>query len=132
MGNSIEKSAHSKGASMCKGPEQGRSLVAQDAFQRDPPGFKIPKMHSFFFFFGLFRAIPVASGGSQARGLIRAAAASLHHGHSNAGSEPHLQPIAPTAIATYSNHSSRQCQILNPLRDARNRTCVLMDASQVC
>ena len=50
MGNSIEKSAHSKGASMCKGPEQGRSLVAQDAFQRDPPGFKIPKMHSFFFF----------------------------------------------------------------------------------
>ena len=32
-------------------------------------------------------------GGSQARGLIAAAAASLHHSHSNAGSEVHLRPI---------------------------------------
>ena len=31
----------------------------------------------FFFFFGLFRATPTASGGSQARGLIRAVAAGL-------------------------------------------------------
>ena len=44
----------------------------------------------FFFFF--FRAIPVAYGGSQARGRIRAATTSLHHSHSNARSEPHLQP----------------------------------------
>ena len=29
---------------------------------------------------------------SQARGQIGAAAASLHHSHSNTGSEPHLQP----------------------------------------
>ena len=43
----------------------------------------------FFFFFCLFRAIPMAYGGSQARGRIRDAAASLHHSHSNAGSEPH-------------------------------------------
>ena len=28
-------------------------------------------------------------------------------------------------------HSSRQCQILNPLREARDRTCVLMDTSQI-
>ena len=28
-------------------------------------------------------------------------------------------------------HSSRQCQILNPLSEARDRTRVLMDASQV-
>ena len=42
-----------------------------------------------FFFFVLFR---VAYGDSQARGLIGAAAASLHHSHSNAGSEPQLQP----------------------------------------
>ena len=42
---------------------------------------------SFFFF---FRATPMAYGGSQARGLIRAAAASLYHSHSNLGSEPHL------------------------------------------
>ena len=46
----------------------------------------------FFFFFGLFRATPVASGGSQARGLIRAVAADLHHSHSNTGSEPCLWP----------------------------------------
>ena len=34
----------------------------------------------------------MAYGGSQARGPIEAVAAGLHHGHSNAGSEPHLQP----------------------------------------
>ena len=33
----------------------------------------------------------MAHGGSQARGQIRAAAAGLHHRHSNAGSEPCLQ-----------------------------------------
>ena len=43
-----------------------------------------------YFFFFLFRAIPMAYGGSQARGLIRATAAGLHH--SNSRSEPCLQP----------------------------------------
>ena len=33
-----------------------------------------------------FRAAPVAYGSSQARGQIGAAAASLYHSHSNAGS----------------------------------------------
>ena len=33
-----------------------------------------------------------AYGGSQARGQIKAIAASLHHNHSNAGSKPHLRP----------------------------------------
>ena len=37
-------------------------------------------------------AAPTAYGGSQARGRIRAAAAGLHHSHSNAESEPRLQP----------------------------------------
>ena len=47
-------------------------------------------------------------GGSQARGLIGAvAAADLHH-------------------------SSQQRQILNPLSEARDRTSVLMDTSQIC
>ena len=41
----------------------------------------------------LFRAAPVAHGSSQARGQIRAAAASLYHSHSNARSELHLRPI---------------------------------------
>ena len=35
-------------------------------------------------------AAPAAHGGSQARGLIRATAAGLHHRHSNARPEPHL------------------------------------------
>ena len=38
----------------------------------------------FFFLFCLFRASPKAHGGSQARGGIRAVAASLHRSHSNA------------------------------------------------
>ena len=42
----------------------------------------------FFFFFLLFWTTPVAYGGSQARGQIRATAAG--HGHSNKGSQPHL------------------------------------------
>ena len=46
-----------------------------------------------FIFILLFRAVPVAYGGSQARALIRATAAGLHHSHSNAGSEPCVQPI---------------------------------------
>ena len=29
-------------------------------------------------------------------------------------------------------NSSRQCQILNPLSEARGRTCILMDTSQIC
>ena len=34
-------------------------------------------------FFGLFTATPIAYGGSQARARIGAAAAGLHHSHSN-------------------------------------------------
>ena len=41
----------------------------------------------FFFFFG---ATSVAYGGSQARGQSGAAAAGLHHSHSNAGSKPYV------------------------------------------
>ena len=63
---------------------------------------KIVFVFFFFFFFGLFafsRAAPTAYGGSQARGLIRAVAASLRQSHSNAGSKPRLQPI-PQITAT--------------------------------
>ena len=41
---------------------------------------------SFFLSFLLFRAFPVAYGGSQYRGPIRATAARLHHSHSHIGS----------------------------------------------
>ena len=46
----------------------------------------------FFFFFFLFRVASEAYGDSQARGRIGALASGLHHGHSNATSEPCLQP----------------------------------------
>jgi len=56
----------------------------------------------FFFFFCLFVfvvvvvaiswAAPAAYGGSQARGRIGAVATGLRQSHSNAGSEPRLQP----------------------------------------
>ena len=50
----------------------------------------------FFFFFVclfvfVFRATPVTYGSSQARGLIGADAAGLHHSH-NVGSKAHMQP----------------------------------------
>ena len=47
---------------------------------------------SFFDLFAISRAALAAYGGSQARGLIRAVATGLRQSHSNAGSEPHLQP----------------------------------------
>ena len=49
--------------------------------------------------FFLFRAAPVAHGGSQARGWIGAAAACLHHSHSNMSSERRLRPT-PQLTAT--------------------------------
>ena len=48
-------------------------------------------MHTFFAFC-LLRATLTAYGGFQARGLIGAVAAGLHHSHSNAGSKLRLQP----------------------------------------
>ena len=51
------------------------------------------------FVFCLFITTPAAYGDSQARGLIRAVASGLHQSHSNARSEPHLQP-APQLTAT--------------------------------
>ena len=55
----------------------------------------------FIYFFCLFvfsRAAAVAYGGSQARGLIGAATDGLQQSHSNAGSEPHLQPTPQLAV----------------------------------
>ena len=57
----------------------------------------------FFFFFFVFLlfiwAAPAAYGGSQARDLIGAVATGLRQSHSNAGSEPRLQPT-PQLTAT--------------------------------
>ena len=53
----------------------------------------------FYFILLLFRASPVAYGGSQARGLIGATATSLCHSHSNASPKTRLQPT-PQLAAT--------------------------------
>ena len=47
----------------------------------------------------LFRVVPVAHGGSQARDQIGTAVAGLWHSHSNTGSELHLR-TAPQLTAT--------------------------------
>ena len=46
----------------------------------------------FFVFLPFFGPLPQHMGGSQARGLIGAVAASLRQSHSNAGSKPRLRP----------------------------------------
>ena len=51
------------------------------------------------FFFAISWAAPTAYGSSQARGRIRAVAASIRQSHSNTGSEPRLQPT-PQLTAT--------------------------------
>ena len=45
-----------------------------------------------FYFICPFKAIPMAYGGSQTRGPIRAVATNLCQNHSNAGSKPRLHP----------------------------------------
>ena len=48
------------------------------------------KRYILFYFALFFRTAPVAYRGSQARSPIGAIATSLHHSHSNTGSEPRL------------------------------------------
>ena len=69
-------------------------LLMEDFLQRSQSPLQILFFFFFFFFFFfcIFRATPVAYGGSQAKGPIGATAASLYHCHSNMGSKPRLQP----------------------------------------
>ena len=71
--------------------------------------------------FCLFRATPVAYGGSQARGPIGAVAAGLHH----------CKAMPDPSLVCDLHHSSQRCRILNPLIKARDWTCVLMDTSWI-
>ena len=71
----------------------------------EPPYPPVSHLFIYLFIF-LFRATPEAYGGSQARGLIRAVAAGLCHSHSNTGSLTHWS-------------------------EARDRNCILTDASQI-
>ena len=78
-----------------------------------------------FVFVCLFRAAPVAYRGSQAMSRIRTVASSPHHSHTTATATPDLSHVCDP------HHSSRQHWKLNPLSEARDQTCVLMDTSQI-
>uniref|UniRef100_A0A8D0Q2C6 Uncharacterized protein n=1 Tax=Sus scrofa TaxID=9823 RepID=A0A8D0Q2C6_PIG len=85
---------------------------------------EVPLVYLFVYLFCLFafyRAVPVAYGGAQATGLIRAVASGLCQSHSNTD----LCHICDL------HHSSWQCQILNPLRKARDQSHNLMVPSQI-
>ena len=96
-GNFVEKDF--RGPVVLRGPQWQTLLFSSCCLQ--PPGqqkpcfacqkFYCPK-RIYIFFFCLFRAAPAAYGGSQARGLIWAVAASLPHSHGRARSEPCLRP----------------------------------------
>ena len=60
-----------------------------------------------FCFVLLFRAIPMAYGSSQARGVIGAVVTGLCHSHSNARSEPHLWPSPQLSNARSLTHWPR-------------------------
>ena len=79
---------------------------------------------NFCFFVSLFcflGAKPVAHGGSQARGLIRATAADPHHSHRDTRSKPCLRPT-PQLTATPDP---------SPTERGPDRPRKLMDTSQV-
>ena len=84
-------------------------------------GMHVSFLSLFFFFFCLFRAQPMAYGGSQV------------------WVESKLQPLAYATATAMRNpshvcdlhHSSWQCWNLNPLSEARDWTCVFKDASQI-
>ena len=76
-----------------------------------PGGSFILFLFIYFLSFVFFRAVPMAYGGSQARGQIRDIAASLHHSYSNSGFESHLRDL---------HHSSWQCWLLDPLSKTRD------------
>ena len=73
-----------------------------------------------FFSLFFFKSHTVACGSSQAKGQTGAAVASLDHSQTTQD---------PSFICNL-HHSSQQRLILNPLSEARDRTCVLMDTSQ--
>ena len=88
---------HQKGAatSCSRFPPDLFSPRNGQSWSNSPPLYHFHALKKSFFFFCLFRAKPTAYGSSQARGQITVTAAGLYH-------------------------SSEQCQILNPLIEARD------------
>ena len=71
----------------------------------------------FLFLFLLLRAASAAYGRSQARGWIRATAASLHHSHSNVGSKLITECRLCKNGETESNHYKKQERTQHDLRN---------------
>ena len=81
------------------------SKIAIEPFRMRSLGFPFIKVFFFFFFLSLlflFRAAHMAYGSSQARSWIQAAAASLHHSHSNVG----IWATSATYITAHSSAGS--------------------------
>ena len=74
---------------------------------------KCPHEDTLILFFLLFMTTPAAYGSSWAKGQIRATAPRLHHSHSNAGSELHLQPTRQR-MAVLDPQPTEQAQGSNP------------------
>ena len=72
----------------------------------------------FFLFVFYFRAAPMAYGGSQARSWRGTVATTA-----TAAPDP--------SLVCDLHHSAQQCSILYPWSEARDQTCVPMDASQI-
>ena len=67
----------------------------------------------------LFIAMLEAHGSFRISNRIRVVAISLYYSHSNARSDPgHICDLC---------HSLQQCQILKPLSEVRDQTCILVD-----
>ena len=78
-------------------------------------------IYIFMYLFIAFEGHTWAFWSSQARGGIRATAASLHHSHTNMGPETYL----------WSTPQLKAMPALNPLSEARDWALVLMDTSRV-
>ena len=82
---------------------------------------KMQCIYTLEFFFFLFRATGAAYGSSQARGQIRGAAATYTTA---------TAMLDPSHICNLCRRL-QQCQIFNPLIEARDQTHILIDTSQV-
>ena len=87
----LEPQRDNAGSLICRAT---RELSTAHAFNLLTTTLFLLQISLLSFFFGLFRAAPMAYGGSQARGQIGAVAASLHQSHSTMGYEMGLQPTA--------------------------------------
>ena len=81
-------------------------------------------IYFFIFVSCLFRAAPMACGGSQARSPIGAVAASLP--------EPQQRQIRAMSLTYTMAHSNARSLTHCPLSEARDQTCNLVVSSRVC